>query len=335
VRRALILANGILFFASAVLLGATLVWIRWSYQREDVWSISIYSGGDPFSLKPHPLLARNPALTAADVTGVRADFVADPFIVRHGATWYMFFEALESESRRGIIGLASSDTGLTWHYETIVLREPFHLSYPHVFEWQDAFYMIPESAEASAVRLYRATDFPYQWQFVGELLAGKYWDPSIVRHEGLWWLFALDETASLTLHYASQLQGVWTAHPQSPVVKHSLSVARPGGRVIVYQNKVVRYTQDGTPTYGSSLRAFQVDEMTTVGYREHEVSTGPVLAGSGKGWNATGMHHADLCQLDDGSWLASVDGNRQRLVFNWRAGARRIVNSLCDALPRR
>lgn len=309
-----------------MVVGTILLWIGWSVHWEDVWSISIYAGDSPFSLRPHPAVPRHPVLTAADVTDVRTEFVADPFIVRRGALWYMFFEALESASKRGVIAVATSADGLSWRYQTVVMREPFHLSYPYVFEWQGDFYMVPESAEARAVRLYRAVNFPEQWQLVGELLAGKFWDPSLIHHEGLWWLFSVDETASLRLHYATQLREAWIEHPQSPLVKHSVSESRPGGRLIVHQNRMVRYAQDGRPTYGSCLRAFEVDELTTQSYREHQVPASPVLVGSGTGWNATGMHHADVCELDDGGFRACVDGNRRRLAFNWRAGARRIVN---------
>ena len=41
---------------------------------------------------------------------------------------------------------------------SIVLAEPFHLSYPYVFEWQGSHYMIPESGAAKSVRLYRASE---------------------------------------------------------------------------------------------------------------------------------------------------------------------------------
>jgi hypothetical protein len=310
------------------LAGVTLLWVCWSLERQDVWSISIYGGTDPLSLRPHPRVSRHPLIAAADVTDVAARFVADPFMVRHEARWYMFFEVLESGSRRGVVAVACSDDGYSWRYQQVVLREPFHLSYPYVFESGGVFYMIPETSQASAIRLYRAVEFPGQWQFVGELMKGKFWDPSVIFLDGSWWLFALNDQACLTLRRAAELQGPWIEHPLSPVVKGSSSTARPGGRLIVYAGKILRYTQDGERAYGGGLRAFQVDDMTTGSYREHELLDQPVLAASGTGWNADGMHHADAHQLGEGDWIACVDGNRQRIVFNWRAGARRILDNL-------
>ena len=59
--------------------------------------------------------------------------VADPFMVFENGTWYMFFEAMNDFESRGVIGLATSEDGLSWQYQKIILNESFHLSYPYVF----------------------------------------------------------------------------------------------------------------------------------------------------------------------------------------------------------
>jgi hypothetical protein len=314
--------------AAGLAAGLVLLLAGCSVRHEDVWSIGIYAGDTPFQLHPHPAIGDRPVLTASDIGDLKARFVADPFMVRAAARWYMFFEALEEKSRRGVIGLATSKDGVAWRYQRIVLTEPFHLSYPYVFDWNGVFHMIPETGDAAAVRLYRAEEFPERWVFVGELLAGRYWDASIVHWEGLWWLFALDEQASLTLHYATEPIGPWVRHPRSPVVRNSLDMSRPGGRLIDHEGKLVRYAQDGEPTYGSRLRAFQIDRLTKTDFAEHEVPGSPVLAASGRAWHATGMHHADVHLLGDGRWIACVDGNRAHRILNWRAGVRRILKAL-------
>ncbi|HEY0729749.1 MAG TPA: hypothetical protein VGD38_16825, partial [Pyrinomonadaceae bacterium] len=84
-----------------------------------------------------------PTLSKQNVTDVPTTFVADPFMI-HDGSWHMFFEVLLT-SDKGEIGLATSDNGLDWTYQQIVLREEFHLSYPYVFKWQDTYYMIPET----------------------------------------------------------------------------------------------------------------------------------------------------------------------------------------------
>ena len=65
-----------------------------------------------------------------DVRDVAAVMVADPFMIRAGARWHMFFEVLNRRGLKGQIGLASSDDGRRWRYDRIVLDEPFHLEFP-------------------------------------------------------------------------------------------------------------------------------------------------------------------------------------------------------------
>jgi len=77
----------------------------------------------------------NPVLSRDDVSDVPAAFVADPFMIKVAGRWYMFFEVMNIRSNKGEIGVAVSVNGLSWKYRQIVLDEPFHLSYPYVFDW--------------------------------------------------------------------------------------------------------------------------------------------------------------------------------------------------------
>lgn len=310
------------------LTSVTLCWIYNSFVESDIWSISIYTGTNPFEFSPHPLVQRNPVLRSSDVTDVPASFVADPFMVQHNNTWYMFFEVLNASSDQGDIGLASSEDGFVWKYEKIILDEPFHLSYPYVFKWNESYYMIPESRRASAVRLYKAEEFPFKWKFVSDLIVGNYADPSIVFKDGKWWLFVLKKSDTLTLHYAENLNGPWVEHPESPLINGDKNISRPGGRLIVYNDKITRYTQDCDPSYGNELRAFQIDEISTTKYVEHEIAQSPILTASGNGWNANGMHHIDPHMINGTNWLACVDGYRKEKVFLWKQGCGFILKKV-------
>lgn len=153
-------------------------------RRKDDWAIGVYGGDDPGRLQPLPGI-RNPVLTAAHVRDVPALFVADPFVVRTDDHWWLFFEVLHATLRRGQIGVAVSRNGWEWEYCRIVLDEPFHLSYPLVFEWNGAYYMTPETASQRQVRLYRAVDFPFRWEYVATLLEDDdYLDPTPFFYQG-------------------------------------------------------------------------------------------------------------------------------------------------------
>jgi len=280
------------------------------FATQPKWSIGIYRGTFPVKFDS-PDNVRNPVLTANDVTDVAADYVADPFMIREDSTWYMFFEVMNAQTHQGDIGLAVSKDGLNWVYQHIVLDEPFHLSYPYVFKWRKDYYMIPESSRANSIRLYKAVGFPTQWSFVGTLLYGVFVDPSILRHDGRWWLFAGTHPGrndTLRLYYASDLGGPWIEHPESPIVDGDAHTARPGGRVSVFDGHIVRYAQDDAPTYGNGVRAFEITELTPFRYAEKEILETPILKPSGTGWNAAGMHTIDPHHLYGNTWIACVDG---------------------------
>lgn len=277
------------------------------------WSIGIYAGSSPFDLLPLDA-AMNPVLTHEHVSDVPAAFVADPFILRTADLWYMLFEVLNKQTCKGEIGLATSGDGVHWSYKQIVLREPFHLSYPYVFKWDNEYYMVPESHQARSVRLYKAVDFPTQWSMVKTLLNGdSFVDASLFHFNDKWWLMADHGrypfyAGILRLFYTDDLMGPWVEHPKSPIIESNPHIARPAGRISVVNDRPVRYTQDCSPSYGIQVRGFEITEITTADYQEQEVVANPVLRASGAGWNEHGMHHIDVHQTHDGQWIACVDG---------------------------
>jgi hypothetical protein len=272
------------------------------------WAIGIYEGVSPWELVESKRV-ENPVLTRDDVTDVNAELLADPFMIVREGVYYLFFEILLQGEEKGVIGHAVSADGFEWQYRGVVLEEDFHLSYPHVFEWNGQVYMVPESNRDFSVRLYRAVEFPRQWEFVNKLLTGHdYVDATLFRHDDMWWMFvSATRNDVLNLYYSENLKDGWSAHPMNPVVKLDKHIARPGGSVIEHEGKLYRFAQDDDPDYGIQVFAFEVVELDTKVYRERMMLEKPVVTASGHGWNAAGMHHVDLHQRD-GGWMAVVDG---------------------------
>ena len=279
------------------------------------FSIGIYTGQSPLALASSPDV-RNPVLTREQVTDVPAAFVADPFMVRHAGVWYLFFEVLNTATGLGQIAVATSEDAREWTYARSVLAEPFHLAYPQVFEHDGHFYMVPDTPD-KGVLLYRAVDFPLRWERVDTLLVGdRFSDSSVFEFEGSWWMLTAwslgsSNTKSLRMYFADQPMGTWHEHPASPVVAVNQRQTRPAGRVVMNRGRLMRFAQDGFPEYGSRVRAFEILNLTRSMYCEREIRSGcAVLQGCGNGWNAGGMHHVDAHELDDGTWIACVDGWR-------------------------
>ena len=95
----------------------------------------------------------------------------------------------------------------------------------------------------------------------------------------------------------------------SPLMIDNNRAARPAGRVHTGNGGPIRFAQDCGPRYGAAVRAFQVTDLTTASYAEAEFETSPILGPGSESWNRLGMHHIDAHRLEDGSWLAAVDGH--------------------------
>lgn len=288
--------------------------------EETEWAIGIYTGSSPFDLHADPAV-KNPVLDASHVTDVSAAFVADPFLIQYENTWFMFFEVYNRATEKGDIAVASSENGLNWVYQKVVLSEEFHLSYPYVFAWKGEYYMIPETFQANSIRLYKATNFPYSWSLVSPIIEGSdFVDSSIFFSDEKCWIFT-STTASdaLYLYYADDLLGPWQAHPDNPLIRRNPQIARPAGRVALFDGRMIRFAQDDYPVYGRAVHAFEITELTTSSYKEIEFLRKPLLAAKGGlGWNALGMHNIDLVRLSDKHWVAAVDGKGKKHVVSWR-----------------
>ena len=287
-------------------------------QREQ-WTIGIYRSDSPFHFNELQGWI-NPLFRAEDVTDVPAKFVADPFLVKEGDTWNLFFEVYNNDTKQGDLAVATSKNTWTWEYQKIILDEPFHLSYPYVFEADGEYYLIPESYEDNSIRLYKADEFPVKWSFVKTIVEGRdYVDNSIVYYNGKWWLFSsVTANDQLYLHYADELTGLWQEHPMSPIVMDDVHKARPSGRMIVYDGKLYRFTMDVDPPVGThQVMAYEITEITPTRYSEKLAQEAPIIAASGSGWNRDAMHQFDPVQLDSDSWIASVDGFGKYWIFGW------------------
>ncbi len=276
------------------------------------WNISIYKGDSPFVLEPMGD-ANQSILNGSEVTDITSNSVADPFLLRRDDKWYLFYEVVRKSDGLGKIGIASSDDLLNWEYHQLIIDEDFHLSYPQPLEDKGELYMIPETRTANAVRIYHCKKFPLEWEFEQTLIEGDLADATVFKYQGKWYMFAVEGVDNFVIYHADGLKGPWVPHAGNPLIAGDVRSSRPGGKVVVWEGKYYRIVQDGFPVYGSSVRVFEILELSPDTFREREISESPVLKFNRMGWNGAGMHHMDVHQLEDGSWIAAVDGKGIKL----------------------
>lgn len=268
------------------------------------WVLAVMAAPEP---------GRRPDWSALRAIPQPADRIwADPFLVhRDGATW-LFFEDAPFRSTKGVdIGHLSvveiTKDGLAGD-PVIVLDMPTHLSYPHVFEHDGDWYLMPETASLGRIELHRCTRWPDRWEWHSTLVDGyRGYDASIAKSGDLFWMFVarraegVSTTDLLDLFSAPSPLGPWALHPQSPVVQDVRS-ARPGGRILNLAGEMIRPAQDSSGgLYGRALRLQHVTRLDPEGFEEERgwsvepnVSAGAIGIHS-LAWNEK-MIVVDICR---------------------------------------
>ncbi|WP_428523099.1 glucosamine inositolphosphorylceramide transferase family protein [Roseibium sp.] len=215
-------------------------------------------------------------------------FFADPFPIEKDGRFFLFFEALPHDTQKGVISMVEMTKDGPVGEASTVLEEPWHLSYPFVFERDGEFWMIPESSTNKEVVLYRAARFPGQWERHTVLLSGvEAADATIIEYEGRFWMFAVTRNGvggysdCLSLYYADDMFGPWQAHQKNPVLVDDRA-ARPAGRFFSQGGDLWRPVQDCRNGYGAALAFARVDELSPTTFQQsvHETLTpGPLWPG--------------------------------------------------------
>ena len=191
---------------------------------------------------------------------------------------YLFYEVQHWDDP-GYIAMTKTKDLKTWSQPQTVLKEPYHLSFPYVFEDHGNIYMIPESQECDSVRLYQANDDMSSFSFVRTLLSQErvnginfsYNDSHIYKKDGRYFLFTSYQKD--WMYYQELfitddlLNGTFVRHPQSLICK-SNEFGRNGGALIDYKGKLLRVTQDCHKDYGDNISLMEITQIDDNHYEE-------------------------------------------------------------------
>jgi len=225
-------------------------------------------------------------------------FWADPFPVDAGDKFYIFFEEKLRSASKGTIAVATLDA--EGHLEEVrpALDRPYHLSYPFIFEFEGARFMIPETGASGKIEVYREKVFPHEWELVDVLMDGiRAADCTLFERNGTWWMFAGRDYLGaqlgneiLSLFYADSPFGPWRPHPKNPI-KIDITNARGAGCLFVRNNKIYRPAQDCSGIYGRALNFNEVTKLTKTEFGEKRVSRlEPAWDPSAKGLHTYNKH---------------------------------------------
>ena len=257
---------------------AAVWWFTWTY----AWRWLLFRDHWRLGLVDQPLgalVAGEPAkpITWLPEAGDLA-FVADPFVGRLGDNDLLLAERFDFRTSHGeIVAAALGADGTPGHFAPL-LRTLSHLSYPSLVAERGRLWLCPEAWESGELRLH-AIDLMDGRPTIGEtrqLLPGfPAVDPTIIRHQGTWYLFCGDRrdapNENMKLWFADRLEGPWTPHPWNPVVS-DLGHARPAGAIIAVDGMLIRPAQDCRLTYGGAVSLMRIDCLSRSAYRESRIA---------------------------------------------------------------
>ncbi|MBG0792640.1 hypothetical protein IYY11_04260 [Methylocystis sp. H62] len=242
---------------------------------------------------------------------------ADPFLFVYHDNLYVFYE-LKTDGDHGAIAAAvlSSDGLLT--DLGIVLHEPFHLSYPQVFDYNGVVYMLPETAQLERVVLYRAKAFPKEWEINSTLINGPLLDPTLLRiNSHIAYLFGTTRDKTLKIF---ELDSMLRIKPGSCRLAHvDKAISRCGGSPLKFGESFVRVAQREITKYGESVAFYKIDNLSesygeTLVVGRHLFSTPP-------SWASEGHHHISVSSFRGELYVAvdgyTKDGYCNTLTYAW------------------
>lgn len=212
---------------------------------------------------------------AAVIPNPTTGYLADPILHSYGNRTVLFVEEWIWSVGRGRISAMELDDDGTVGTLRPIIEEEFHLSFPFVFEYEGHLYMVPECWRQGQQRLYRCTDFPYEWVFERTLEGISGVDAMVFPWNGEWsLLIGADSTelgdpnAELQLFRAlDPVRGPWRACAGNPVVADSRR-ARNGG-LITQGGQLLRVSQEyGFRKYGVAVGISEISEISDKTYRE-------------------------------------------------------------------
>ena len=262
-------------------------------RRCDIWRVGIV---------PAPIADIAAAGAVHDIRWLAEEpafqFLADPFGLWRDGRLYLFAEAYDYRSRHGVIDCLTLDRDFALTARHTVLREPWHLSYPYIFEAEGTTWMLPEAARSGALTLYRAAAFPERWEPAARIsLDVVPIDATPVWHDGLWWLFysggagRAARMGALHAAWAERLDGAWHPLACNPI-RQDVAGGRPGGTPFVVDGRLCLPVQDCSRTYGGAIRILHFSRLSPTSI---ETELGPPITAPAATTYRDGMHTLAAC----------------------------------------
>ena len=236
-------------------------------------------------------------------------YYADPFVITTEKDTYIFFESYNYKKGKGCICVALKSEKFKKHHEA--LSEPFHLSYPFVFEENGTIYCLPEANESNRLTLYRFNEKELILEKDSVLMENiRAIDPTLYFKDGKWNLFLGHQKYSnnkLFRYLSDDLHGPYEPYYNNPI-KTDCQNARMAGAFFMDGESLIRPGQESVRYYGTAVRLNEVQVLSDDYYSESQISR---IEPFSKCQFKQGLH-----TLNGNETMTVIDGKRFFFTFS-------------------
>lgn len=176
-------------------------------------------------------------------------YYADPFVLED----ILFFEYYDYD--KGVIAILKDGK------PEVVLEKPYHLSFPCVFKDNGSYYMLPETVNNNQLELYKAKNFPYDWELVKVIAQGWYDDP-IMYVNSRYTIFTTEGANNLKVLQSDALTGEY-----STIYTDASKQYRSAGQIFTHNGRTIRPVQNCEGSYGKGIIFYELE-----GFNHRELS---------------------------------------------------------------
>lgn len=201
-------------------------------------------------------------------------FFADPFLYSvNDKEIKVLVEDFPYYDKRGMISLLTVERN---NYELIdkkvVLKQPFHMSYPFICRNEnEEIWVSPEASHSGMLSRYQLDPTAGILFNQKTIMQERLLDSTIIKYNGKWWLFCTkrgkDSNRCLYVYYSDQPEGPYQGHAKNPVV-NNMSFARPAGNMIIDNGILYRVSQECSRSYGEYINITKIKQLTDLNYEE-------------------------------------------------------------------
>lgn len=184
------------------------------------------------------------------IPGFLKNWIADPFLFEYENAHYLFVEYVED--KKGVIAYFKYIDDIPV-FQKVILAEPYHLSYPCIFEYNGKIYMIPESADNNSIDLYLAESFPENWKKIATLTSGRYLDSTVLKWENNVYVFSYISKKGLHELHCFKLDMETMSLEKLSSKEYVSNIGRPAGSFIYKEDRLLRPSQDCSKMYGEKI----------------------------------------------------------------------------------